>query len=73
MLDKTRATKVSAIVAGLKIIHLLSQYKHNNMLQTATEEHNKNKLQIVKKNHWRKQKMYLGLVLLYTSIEMIKA
>ena len=30
------------------------------MLQTATEEHNKNKLQIIKKNHWRKQKNVLG-------------
>ena len=30
------------------------------MLQTATEEHNKNKLQIIKKNHWRKQKNLLG-------------
>ena len=30
------------------------------MLQTATEEHNKNKLQIIKKNHWRKQKYVLG-------------
>ena len=39
---------------------MLSQYKHNNMLQTATEEHNKNKLQIIKKNHWRKQKNLRG-------------
>ena len=30
------------------------------MLQTATEEHNKNKLQIIKKNHWRKEKNVLG-------------
>ena len=60
MLEKTKATKVSAIVAGLKITHLLSQYKQNNMLQTATKEHNNKKLQIIKKNHWKKTQSILG-------------